>query len=262
MMGVNRDNKSMMARSQANNTRMGFENSFDVCSTPGGGARAPQRFPKNRNGRPTSSSPERALAAVDTPAEFNYEFDFDEGGALYFLGSSGRRKLWQNPHSTAHVQAFASSIGAGKIEDFVGRIASNCRTHNEPYSYFGIDLGKDRGLVPTIYTIRNRISTTHVLMNWVFEASNDKVNWFELDRRNYMTGRQEEDAMLEQEAKKLREKGAASSWAIDTDIYREIGYEGFRYFRIMQITKNSSGSDNLALAGFELYGRVTKGRWP
>ena len=62
--------------------------------------------------------------------------------------------------------------------------------------------------------------------------------------------------------KKLRQKGAASSWAIDTDIYRDIGFDGFRYFRIMQTAKNSSGSDNLALSGFELYGTVTRGRWP
>ena len=133
---------------------------------------------------------------VEMPTEFRYEYDFDENGALFFLGSSGRRKIWQNPHSTAQVQAFASSVGAGKIEDFVGRTVSNCRTHNEPYSFYGVDLGKDRTLCPTIYTLRNRNSTTHVLMNWTFEASNDKVNWFELDRRTHMTGRQEEDLML------------------------------------------------------------------
>jgi hypothetical protein len=39
--------------------------------------------------------------------------------------------------------------------------------------------------------------------------------------------------MLDGEARKLRVKGAASSWAVDTDIYREIGYGGFRYFRIL-----------------------------
>lgn len=143
----------------------------------------------SNKGRPVSNSPERAQ--IETPTEFCYEYDFDECGVLFFLGSSGRRKLWQNPHSTAHVQAFASSIGAGKIEDFCGRTVSNCRTHNEPYSYFGIDLGKDRSLLPSVYTIRNRNSTTHVMMNWVFEASNDKVNWCELDRRMYMTGKQD-----------------------------------------------------------------------
>lgn len=205
-------------------------------------------------------SPERGL--VERPSEFTFESSFDENGALFFLGSSGKKKIWQNPHAIAQVQAFASSVGAGKVEDFVGRSVTNCRTHNEPYSYYGVDLGKDRGLLPTVYTIRNRYSTTHVMMNWVFEVSNDKVNWYEVDRRTHMTGRQEEDALLENEAKKLREKGAASSWIIDTDIYREIGYEGFRYFRILQTTKNSSGSDNLALSGFELYGTVTRGRWP
>lgn len=132
-------------------------------------------------------SPEKGI--VEMPTEFKYEHDFDENGALFFLGSSGKRKMWQNPHSAANVIAFASSIGAGKIEEFVGRTVTNCRTHNEPYSYFGVDIGNMRGIVPTIYTIRNRNSTTHVLMNWIFEASNDKVNWFELDRRTHMTGR-------------------------------------------------------------------------
>lgn len=40
--------------------------------------------------------------------------------------------------------------------------------------------------MPTCYTIRNRNSTTHVLMNWHLEGSNDKVNWIILDRRIYL----------------------------------------------------------------------------
>jgi E3 ubiquitin-protein ligase HECTD1 len=139
----------------------------------------------------------RGSIQAQTPTEFLHEHDFDENGALYFLGSAGKRKMWQNPHASAHVQAFASSVGAGNIEDFVGRNVTNCRTHNEPYSFYGVDLGKDRCLMPTVYTIRNRNSTTHVMMNWTFEGSNDKVDWFELDRRTHMTGRAEEDAMLE-----------------------------------------------------------------
>jgi hypothetical protein len=101
-------------------------------------------------------------------------------------------------------------------------------------------------------------------MNWHLEGSNDKVNWIILDRRIYLsqpTGGPN-DHEIEEEAKQLRQKGAASTWGIDTDIYREIGYDGFRFYRIIQVGKNSSGSDNLALSGFELYGKVTKGRWP
>lgn len=32
------------------------------------------------------------------PVEFNFQSHFDEEGALYFLGSFGKRRLWQNPH--------------------------------------------------------------------------------------------------------------------------------------------------------------------
>jgi hypothetical protein len=55
-------------------------------------------------------------------------------------------------------------------------------------SYFGVDLGAERKMLPTCYTFRNRNSSTHVMLNWHFEASNDKVNWTLLDRRVYMTG--------------------------------------------------------------------------
>ena len=195
----------------------------------------------------------------ERPTEFLYEHDFDENGALFFLGSFGKKRLWQNPHQIGQVQSFASSVGAGTVDLFVGRIATNSRTQNEPFSYYGVDLGEGRGLLPTCYTIRNRNSTTHVLMNWHIEGSNDKVNWVILDRRIYLTGH---DSDTEDEQKALKQKGAASTWGIDTDVYREVGFEGFRFFRVIQVGKNSSGSDNLALSGFELYGKVTSGRWP
>ena len=90
------------------------------------------------------------------PTEFSFQSHFDEEGALYFLGSFGKRRLWQNPHILGQVQAFSSSIGSGKPEDMVGRTIVNCRTGNEPFSYFGVDLGESRQLLPTCYSIRNR----------------------------------------------------------------------------------------------------------
>ena len=99
------------------------------------------------------------------------------------------------------------------------------------------------------------------MLNWYFEGSNDKLNWTVLDRRLYLSGNPSEDAHFEEERQALCQKGAATTWGVDTDIFREIGYDGFRYFRVIQIGKNSSGSDNLALSGFELYGRVVCGRW-
>lgn len=121
----------------------------------------------------------------------------------------------------------------GKVEDIVGRAAVNCRTHNEPCSYFGVDLGVGRALLPNVYTIRNRNCSSHVLMNWAFEASNDKVHWIPLDERVHMTGMAEQDAYYEKDQKRLKEKGAASSYGVDSSIYKEIGFDGFRFFRII-----------------------------
>lgn len=98
-------------------------------------------------------------------------------------------------------------------------------------------------------------------MNWHFEASNDKINWIVLDRRIYLTDNPHENYLMEDEQKVLKRKGGTSTWAIDPSIYNEIGSKGYQFFRIVQIGKNSSGSDNLALSGFELYGKVTSGKW-
>lgn len=64
----------------------------------------------------------------ERPTEFIYEHDFDENGAVYFLGSFGKKRMWQNPHTVGQVQAFASSVGAGTVDLFLGRVATNCRT--------------------------------------------------------------------------------------------------------------------------------------
>jgi hypothetical protein len=68
----------------------------------------------------------------------------DENGVLFYLATQGKRKCWQNPHTVRQVSAFASSVGAGNVEDFVGRVVTNCRTQNERDSFFGVDVGAER----------------------------------------------------------------------------------------------------------------------
>jgi len=77
-----------------------------------------------------------------------------------------------------------------------------------------------------------------------------------------MTGNHEEDLPHIEIQKELRQKGQTSTWGVDTELYREIGFDGFRFFRVKQIGPNSTGADNLALSGFEMYGKPVKGRWP
>lgn len=59
----------------------------------------------------------------------------------------------------------------------------------------------------------------------------------------------------------LKKKGAVTGWMIDPEKTKG-RLNGFRYFRVLQIGKNSSLSDNLSLSGIELYGRITSGLYP
>ena len=196
------------------------------------------------------------------PKDFQYAYDFDENGVLFYLGSAGKTRVWQNPHVLGQVQAFCSSIGSGSVEQFVGRSVANCRTIDEPGSFFGVDLGLDRKLLPTHYTLRNRGSSTHVLLSWQFEGSNDKDRWTALDCRNYQSGNAVENERLLKEHEAFRQRGGAMTFLINLDQYKQdIGYGGYRYFRVVQTSRNSGNSNQLCLSGFELYGRVQSGRW-
>ena len=192
---------------------------------------------------------------------FKYTYDFDENGALYFLGTKGKRHQYRNPHEINMVKAFASSISKGQVSDFVGRNLVNLRTENEENSFFGVDLGKNRSLVPTAYSLRNRNSSSHVMLCWNLEASNDKINFEILDTRIFSNVNNPQiHQKLEKERNLLREPGCTSTWGISRKI-KERYPEGFRYFLIKQIDKNSNGSYNLAISGFELYGEGKGKGW-
>ena len=190
---------------------------------------------------------------------FKYTYDFDENGALYYLGTKGKRHQYRNPHEINMVKAFASSISKGFVSDFVGRNLVNLRTENEENSFFGVDLGTNRTLVPSAYSIRNRNSSSHVMLCWNLEASNDRINFEVLDTRIFNnTNNPQLHQKLERERNLLKEPGCTSTWGISKKI-KERFPEGFRYFLLKQIDRNSNGSYNLAISGFELYGEG-KGR--
>jgi len=138
---------------------------------------------------------------------------------------------------------------------------TNCRTEDEQYSFFGVDLGMDRKCIPTHYTLRNRNSTTHVVRSWYFEASQDGQQWNILDVRLYNSENTELRQQLENEHKELRAKGGSMTFQIDAEVFRQLGSDGYRFFRIVQVGKNTDETNHLALSGFELYGSVFGGPW-
>ena len=98
-------------------------------------------------------------------------------------------------------------------------------------------------------------------MNWELEGSTNGQSWSLLDRRIYLSSDPQHNLNTEEERNSLIHKGATSTWGIDSHLLTPFP-SGFRFFRIVQIGKNSSKGDNLALSGFEIYGKVTGGRWP
>ena len=60
------------------------------ANTMGRHSNANARAPQRANQPPT---------IIESPTEFLFEYNFDEYGVLYYLGSMGRRRLWQNPHT-------------------------------------------------------------------------------------------------------------------------------------------------------------------
>ena len=193
--------------------------------------------------------------------KFKYKNDFDKNGALYFIGTYGLTRKYQNPHDLKLVKAFGSSLLSGFYEDFVGRNLVNLCSENEENSFFGVDLGPNRTLLPTLYSIKNRDSSSNVLLSWSFQGSNDKVNYVVLDRRMF---NDENDAKNRDRLRRyrnlLKEPKTTSTWGVSKKI-REKYPNGFRYFILKQIGKNSSGNFNLAISGFELYGDAIGNGW-
>lgn len=195
----------------------------------------------------------------ENSVNFIYDHDFDENGVFYYLGTEGGRTPFRNPHEIGQIRVFSSSLGKGKLSDLVNRELVNLRTQNEPNSYFGIDIGQDRQLIPSCYSIMNRASSSHVMLCWQLEASTDRVNFEVLDTRIFLTNDISMNAELEKERNMLKEPGCTSTWGIDPG-YKDKFPKGFRYFILKHIGRNSSGSYNMTISGLELYGKGI-GNW-
>lgn len=180
-----------------------------------------------------------------------YESENDLKGVFFFIGTKGYTCTYITPSLINEVSVYASSIGNGNACDLVGRGVINLRTKNEPNSFFIIDLGKDRYLCPSSYSIRNRNSSSHTMVNWVLEGSNDMNNFEIIDKRNFGEGANKYN--VEKIREKLSLPGNISNWKIDQNIRDKYSF-GFQYFRIKQTGKNLSGNNILSLSGLELYG--------
>ena len=85
------------------------------------------------------------------------------------------------------VECISSSIRSGAVGELLNRRLNNLTSLNEEHSYLGVDLKEDKRLRPSSYSIRNRASMTHCLVNWVVEVSVDGKDYYVIDQRVHHT---------------------------------------------------------------------------
>ena len=143
---------------------------------------------------------------------------------MYYIGTKGNTVEYENP-TMSKVSVSSSSEVKGDINEFVGRNIVNIRTENKNESYFTVDLGEGRYVIPSSYAIRNRNGTTHIMLNWSFEGSMDNKTFDIIDRRNLNSGIVKYN--IEKIQSLLKTPGNISHWKIENNERK-----AYRYFRI------------------------------
>jgi len=189
----------------------------------------------------TGSFATNVLSKKSSPAhDFKYRSTHDRNGVIHNL-----------KHNSIRVTC--SRIAKGNPEDFIERGKVHCWTCNEPYSWFCVDLGPNRALVPNNYTFQYGSSGNYACpRNWTLQGSNTYNTSRALNDPNWITLRAHTNDTS------INSDYYAKSWSINC-------IQAFRYFRIIQTGKNcyrvppnttDGWSDVLVASGFEIYGTL------
>lgn len=139
-----------------------------------------------------------------------------------------------------------SSIEVGQVHSIVNLIPSEVWTQDIPASWCTIDFGSERRISPTHYTLRHGGNFQNdTLRNWNFQASIDGIQWTILKTHTQDTS--------------LSGKFATHTWSLQLKENENGEKPSYRYFRILQVGRNSSNRNFLALSGVEFYGDLYEG---
>lgn len=164
-----------------------------------------------------------------------------------FIGTGGNMHSYNNPCLLGQVKVLWSSVGGGAIAHFVARDKGTdfCYTKDESNSWMMVDIGESRSFVPTAYSLRHDMQGSRgVLRNWLLQGCVDLKSQ-ESDNSCWVTiSSHRNDTSL------APTPGSSATF----DIMPCAEIVGFRYFRILQNGKNSTGKHRLLCSGFELFG--------
>ena len=189
-------------------------------------------------------------------------------GLFHWIGTIGGNAEYENPHIRGECTVSWSSIDdtcSGRIEQFIAQSISDPQTEfsytkNEPNSWIAVDIGRGRSFVPLGYCLRHDAQGPRgLLRNWVLQGrrgSHESIaSATTTDIQDFtptLVDNEWVTLSVHVNDPSLAPTAGSTAYFPVRDI--DVSSSSFRYFRILQTGKNSSGKDRLACAGFELYG--------
>jgi len=194
----------------------------------------------------------------------NYVSDFDTNGILYYLGTDEKRSAYKHPQERDMVECAPARIYSGNIlQSFCHNTTYLFKEHHhivQNWHYIDdasmLDIFKKdlcmyirflhHSVNPVKYTMRHGYPGGHAMRSWNFEATNDSIQdaitkktWVVLDER--------------------KDDNSISPTVLANTATFEIqnpNVRSYHTFRIRLTGPNSSQSNYLMMAGFEIYGTL------
>lgn len=169
---------------------------------------------------------------------FSFTSNGDNGGFVYWLGTSGKRERFANPHEKGRLRITSSGLSTGSEALLVARKRQPCWTHDMPDAWICLDLGRNRALSPTHYTLCNGSPENGFdLLSWALEAYDPQADlWLDLSARAPQG-----------------QRSLPSPWGVQT-FPLDHKNKAWRYLRIRNTGLNSRGTHEMPICAWEFYG--------
>jgi hypothetical protein len=207
----------------------------------------------------------------------------DNGGYIYWLGTEGKTKKFENPHTSQRLRITSSGMAVGVEEAVVSRKRGEVVVKHGADVFLCLDLGRSRTMAPTHYTLcHGSASTGFDLLNFTLEGHSKRLNkWVDL-------------AVAQDAPRTLKSPHGVGTWPVDgkvtelggvdsththcalfpfshllpprqsfplllfltSFVYLEQQGERFRYLRIKSTGPNQRGDNALPICAFEFYGAL------
>lgn len=175
----------------------------------------------------------------------NLEFiePFDNNGVLYWIGTNGRETEYINPYTSGEINIslnckWYATDAAVYVEHNPTKLIHN---PNYPCTWFELDLGSNRQLIPNHYCLRGFEKMKKILKSWELQAKRElNENWITIKSHH----NDQSKLILNNQPYPI------GSWSISGI------KQPYRYFRILQMDHRDKYSNFLTCSGIELYGTL------